>query len=420
MNGTSKGAKTASISAPTIGGSFKFPGGNSSGTNYYDLTLGEILVVKGTMSDEVREKMEGYLAHKWGIGLPSSHTWAQGSPYEDFRNGAELTLYWGTSDGGETENWDQSISLVKTTSQLEVWLDAADHSTIFEDANFNTSATTSVGGWKDKSGKNRHITQSNQAYKPSLNAKSIGLNGSQYLFNTSPFMYDRGSIEVFVVASGNTQSDKRIISEGSSSNNNPVYAFQTTNQNPHNRLAVYFRNSANSVMQSQSALSSDVAMDGSFKILNWKDTGSQIMARVNGGNPGSASYTRSGTMGTDRFCVGGVLRSSFAEGFTGNIKEIIILSPTTDSERQKLEGYLAHKWGLTTSLPITHPFKRLASVTSPADLASYPIDISGLTVGNTYYYRVTATNSEGTNWADQTASFVFQRTDRPRLWHSCH
>ena len=111
MNGTSKGAKTASISAPTIGGSFKFPGGNSSGTNYYDLTLGEILVVKGTMSDEVREKMEGYLAHKWGIGLPSSHTWAQGSPYEDFRNGAELTLYWGTSDGGETENWDQSISL---------------------------------------------------------------------------------------------------------------------------------------------------------------------------------------------------------------------------------------------------------------------------------------------------------------------
>ena len=162
-------------------------------------------------------------------------------------------------------------------------------------------------------------------------------------------------------------------------------------------------------MQSQSALSSDVAMDGSFKILNWKDTGSQIMARVNGGNPGSASYTRSGTMGTDRFCVGGVLRSSFAEGFTGNIKEIIILSPTTDSERQKLEGYLAHKWGLTTSLPITHPFKRLASVTSPADLASYPIDISGLTVGNTYYYRVTATNSEGTNWADQTASFVFQK-----------
>ena len=390
-------------------GVFRWPSTTSGSGFGIDWTLGEMMVVSGTMTDSAREKAEGYLAHKWGIALTGGHTWASGSPYEDFRNGAELTLYWGTSDGGETENWDQSISLVKTTSQLEVWLDAADHSTIFEDANFNTSATTSVGGWKDKSGKNRHITQSNQAYKPSLNAKSIGLNGSQYLFNTSPFMHDRGSIEVFVVASGNTQSDKRIISEGSSSNNNPVYAFQTTNQDPHNRLAVFFRNSANSVMQSQSALSSDVAMDGSFKILNWKDTGSQIMARVNGGNPGSASYTRSGTMGTDRFCVGGVLRSSFASGFTGNIKEIIILSPTTDSERQKLEGYLAHKWGLTTSLPITHPFKRLASVTSPADLASYPIDISGLTVGNTYYYRVTATNSEGTNWADQTASFVFQK-----------
>ena len=58
---------------------------------------------------------------------------------------------------------------------------------------------------------------------------------------------------------------------------------------------------------------------------------------------------------------------------------MIFNNELSETEIQKIEGYLAHKWGLTSSLPISHPYKRLASVTSPADLVSYPIDISGLT-----------------------------------------
>jgi hypothetical protein len=27
------------------------------------------------------------------------------------------------------------------------------------------------------------------------------------------------------------------------------------------------------------------------------------------------------------------------------------------ADRQKLEGYLAHKWGLKANLPVDHPFK---------------------------------------------------------------
>ena len=92
-------------------GVFRWPATTSGSGHGIDWTLGEMMVVSGTMTDSAREKAEGYLAHKWGIALTGGHTWASGSPYEDFRNGAELTLYWGTSDGGETENWDQSISL---------------------------------------------------------------------------------------------------------------------------------------------------------------------------------------------------------------------------------------------------------------------------------------------------------------------
>ena len=116
-------------------------------------------------------------------------------------------------------------------------------------------------------------------------------------------------------------------------------------------------------------------MDGTYKILSWKDTGSSIIGRVNGGTSGSASYTRSGSMSTNRFCVGGILRASFSYGFTGNIKEIIISSPNSDSDRQKIEGYLAHKLGLVSNLASSHPYNLgspLASSGTPAFITDTP------------------------------------------------
>ena len=34
----------------------------------------------------------------------------------------------------------------------------------------------------------------------------------------------------------------------------------------------------------------------------------------------------------------------------------------TDLERQKFEGYLAHKWGFQASLPDTHPYRNAPPV----------------------------------------------------------
>lgn len=44
----------------------------------------------------------------------------------------------------------------------------------------------------------------------------------------------------------------------------------------------------------------------------------------------------------------------FIDGF---IAEVIIVSACNVSDRQKTEGYLAHKWGLTASLDASHPYK---------------------------------------------------------------
>lgn len=42
----------------------------------------------------------------------------------------------------------------------------------------------------------------------------------------------------------------------------------------------------------------------------------------------------------------------------GLLCEIIVgTSALSESDRQKMEGYLAHKWGLAGSLPLSHPYK---------------------------------------------------------------
>jgi hypothetical protein len=53
------------------------------------------------------------------------------------------------------------------------------------------------------------------------------------------------------------------------------------------------------------------------------------------------------------------LSAAIGRFFVGRMYEVILYSsPLTDSQRQQLEGYLAWKWGLQSSLPSsTHPYR---------------------------------------------------------------
>ena len=57
---------------------------------------------------------------------------------------------------------------------LKLWLDAADSSTMFSSSTLSTLATSSVGGWKDKSG-NDHATQTTSGNQPTIT--SNGMSG---------------------------------------------------------------------------------------------------------------------------------------------------------------------------------------------------------------------------------------------------
>ena len=135
--------------------------------------------------------------------------------------------------------------------------------------------------------------------------------------------------------------------------------------------------------------------------------GSQLSGNVNYPNNLSIiSLKTAGNVAANRF---GQDRTHGGRQWIGRLGEIDHFSTRAlaDSEIQKVEGYLAHKWGLAGTLPASHPYKQSSTMQGPKDLNSYTTDLSNLVPGNTYYYRVAATNDEGLDdWADQTASFV--------------
>jgi len=44
----------------------------------------------------------------------------------------------------------------------------------------------------------------------------------------------------------------------------------------------------------------------------------------------------------------------------GALGEVVIVMDTSDDTRERMEGYLAHKWGLTDNLPPGHRYKSTA------------------------------------------------------------
>ena len=74
----------------------------------------------------------------------------------------------------------------------------------------------------------------------------------------------------------------------------------------------------------------------------------------------SEGGTSSGTAGLDGVTIGAT-DGGDSGNWDGTIGEVILLSSdASDLDRQKVEGYLAHKWGLEGSLPADHPYKNAA------------------------------------------------------------
>ena len=215
-------------------------------------------------------------------------------------------------------------SPAELTTQL--WLDASDSSTIEENGG-------KVSRWDDKSGNNNHATQSNSGNQPTKGIDKISfIGGNDNMVTNSPI--NNTDIDIYYVRKQPSASSIDFSGGGyaicskngdgsgiNSSFGTPSYYVNGTSETPANRDQMH-----------------DIIDDNTMKILS-----------VVGGNLSSWS-----SFGLSTY--GGEWR------FDGDFYEIILVDGSNvDIEtRQKIEGYLAHKWGLEASLPVDHPYKNAA------------------------------------------------------------
>ena len=326
------------------------------------------------MTDAARYKAEGYLAHKWGISLASGHTWVSGSPYFDEAAGADLSLFWGSSDGGTTaSSWDNEISLGKKKPSLSLWLDASE-------------LTTAASTWTDKSGNANHATKNGSPTV--ITGAQNGLSVMRYSGTGNSDYHEWADLTdirtIFWVIRANSNNAGFLLGD-----DNQYHFHNSSGTASANIWASY---ASSNVINGNLAINGIREINGQSTALNSSLSSLSILSLKTSGNVEASRFSRD--------------RNEGSRNWNGDLGELIIFeTELSDSDIESIEGYLAHKWGRTAALPDSHANKKLLGVRSPLDIAAYTVDLSSLASGNTYYYRVKATNSQGTDWADQTASF---------------
>jgi hypothetical protein len=88
------------------------------------INLSELLIFQNRLALPDQRKIEGFLAHKWGLtgDLESSHPHKTSAPsFDDPISAVDLTLYWGPNDGGTNSAiWENNVSLGRFYGEQKV------------------------------------------------------------------------------------------------------------------------------------------------------------------------------------------------------------------------------------------------------------------------------------------------------------
>jgi len=235
---------------------------------------------------------------------------------------------------------------VRKIPGLQIWLDGKDPLN-------NGSAPAegvSMPTWKDKSGnQNDMIAQKPANYSAGTNS----LNFNRSLYNSKNV--STYPIDVFVVVKLNNTSgpfDICGLAQKANDNFNSLTFGEYRSGLWHNGSS-YFSRTSNAVAASRESSSNFLLMEWSLANNNFyiNRNGVQIME--------TKSYTWD--KGTPYFQLGSRLYVDAGNNMVGNIAEVIVFnSQLATSTRQKVEGYLAWKWGLESSLPSGHPYQNSA------------------------------------------------------------
>ena len=236
---------------------------------------------------------------------------------------------------------------------LAGWYDASDTSTVFSDVAATIPAVSGdqVGCWKDKSGNNRNV----------VSTSSIS-GGPVYDYsdiNSTPILNFNGA--TFLATSGTATwlNNTNYTICGIGSVKNSGYTFGTLGSSTNVGLHFGWRYSTQITI-------AQYANDANYSKTN--DNLTHIMLGIRTSPTTTPKLFYDGTEIISTGGTGGYLNTTgvfqIGTGYNtttrmhGKMGEVVILSSDINtSDRQKLEGYLAWKWGIVDNLPIDHPYR---------------------------------------------------------------
>jgi hypothetical protein len=233
-----------------------------------------------------------------------------------------------------------------------LWLDAADASTI-------TTVSGAVSQWNDKSGNGRNASQATATNRPALTAN--GQNSLNVLTfdgvndwlllpdSTNP----SGANAVFAACKPNH------VNVGCFIIGRAYYWGSWSIISTATGAGVRYTIGRSGIDEAASNVSS--LSNNTDKIFTGVYNNANVQLSVNGGSFTNTSYTQNPTYdGRDSTTIGVARNTSndIASPLAGPLYEIIVLhSAPSQSTIDRVQGYLAHKWGLAANLPSDHPYK---------------------------------------------------------------
>lgn len=272
----------------------------------------EILVFSSPLSTTDKDTLANNLSYKWGFATASrfsATTWTSGA----------TTFSAGSAISGE---WTPDV-LTKA-----LWLDMSDATTI-------STSGSNILQINDKSGNSRHATQSDASKQPTYTIGGVNSlncmtsNGSQFVALASSL-----SVQCFVIV---TQ-----FSDPTSG----AYQFIVGDSSAYNFHGTGYINLLDPTYTA-------AAVSGGEGWINGTAVAPLSMTKQS-----AVSLYTFNTTANVQISQFSADRNIPGRGIIGNICEILAFTTNlTTTDRQKLEGYLAHKWGFAPSLPSGHPYK---------------------------------------------------------------
>ncbi len=331
VSGILAGSNTTSFT-PTVNGSMLIPE-LSVGAGYdnrcFTGYLHEVIYYNSEHTNIQRQAVEGYLAWKWGLtsALQTGHPYKTTFPILR----------------GLTPN---DMSTMPT-----LWLDSANTGTI-------TSNTSNVTTWSN-SGTNGYNASSNAV------GSNTGLTGiatqnntnvlqfSNYSFMSLPAAIftasERSCFFAFKVQTNISGSYMVLMAAQVGSGGGMEIGIDYSSTNP-----VFFlqRNGFNPLV-SFSTLTTPVNNFWQCSFVNSATTTASNAGSVNGSNFSLMSNALANYTVTDPYYIS---YSNISRNWqSGDM--IIYNNAVSQNEREQIEGYLGWKWGITSLMPTTHPYK---------------------------------------------------------------